>query len=115
MHSVKTSKQRCFSASGRSDQGRDFVLIDRQRYILESVDISVVVKIQVFDLDFGRQHHRLYLHFNISRPTIVSMRINKVMTRAAPHAWECQLLYGPIAYWKMVTVSDAMGLFMSVE
>src|SRR5512143_990945 len=92
VHPVETAKQRRFAAPGGTDQGGHFVLIDRQRYAVERTGISVIIEIQVFDLDFGRWRQRLYLHFKMTLPAMVSMSMKIVMTRAAPHAWECQLL-----------------------
>ena len=41
--------------------------------------------------------------------------MNRVIISDAAHAWLCQLLYGPIAYWKIVTVRDETGSFMFAE
>ena len=40
--------------------------------------------------------------------------MNRVMTKDAAHAWRCQLSYGPMAYWKILTVRDDIGSFIFI-
>ena len=115
VHAVETSKQRGLAAARRADEGGDPVPLDAHGDAFQDVDIPRVIEVQVpcFDLDGARQ--RLYLHLTIALPAMVTARMNRVMTNEAAHAWRCHSSKGPMAYWKMVTVREAMGPLMSQE
>ena len=51
----------------------------------------------------------------MSLPVMVRINMNIVIANAAAQACACQLSYGPMAYWNMVTVNDAIGWFILSE
>jgi len=92
MHAVKTPKQRGLAAAGWPYQSGDIIFIDRQIDISQGMDIPRIIEIKTFHVKFIDSIHHLWcLPLIKSLPMTVSMRIESVITRDAPHACECQL------------------------
>ncbi len=86
MHPVEASEQGSFAAARWPDKRSYLILVDRQRYCTESVNVSVIIEVEVSDLNLNQPCQRLYLHLITNLPRIVSTRIKRVITKEAPQA-----------------------------